>query len=512
MRTAHKKPVGKPNVLNERLGEILNVSNMINNSNDLVTTLKFASDEASNLLNAQLASVFILDHDKHEFWSIASQDGTRVRFDARLGLAGAAAAKGELINVPDAHEDERFYRRIDEQTGQRTKSIMVAPLKNSEGQVIGTFQVLNKRKGTFDQDDEELMRILAVSVSAAVQKSRLIDELRQRNTELMKENIRLRRDVSKEFSTQNIIGESPQIQSVIRIIEQISDTSLNVLITGESGTGKELTAKAIHYNSTRSSEPLVAINCAAIPESLIETELFGIEKGVATGVEPRIGKFEDADSGTLFLDEIGDLSLSAQAKILRVLQERVIQRVGGKKTIPINARIVAATNKNLESEIKKGNFREDLYYRLKEIQINMPSLRDIPEDIPLIVKHFVDKHSKKGEMKKLSTGAIDCLMNYQWPGNVRELESTVKHLILLTPRKIINIDDLPEKIRNAQGKKGSLRSVQKFMLKDKIEKIEKEMIIEALEASKNNQIQTAKLLGLSRQGLINKMKRYGLVS
>lgn len=512
MRTAPKKTTTKQYEFNEKFNDILNVINIINYSTDIASTLQLVSDHITNLLNAQLASVFILDHEKNQLWSLASKDGAHISFDARLGLAGAAASKGELINVPDAYEDKRFYQRVDKQTGQRTKSILIVPLKNSDGQVIGTFQVLNKKKGTFNRVDEELMKILAESVSASVQKSQLIGDLMQRNADLIKENISLRRDFIKEFSTQNIIGESPQIQTVVRTIEQISDTSLNVLITGETGTGKELTAKAIHYSSSRSREPLVSINCAAIPDSLIETELFGIEKGVATGVEPRIGKFEDAGSGTLFLDEIGDLSLAAQSKMLRVLQERVIQHVGGRKLIPVNARILAATNKDLESEIKKGRFREDLYYRLKEIQIHMPSLRDIPEDIPLIINHLINKHSKKGETKKISTETMNSLTGYEWPGNVRELENIVKHLILLTPRKLINKDDLPEKFKIANQKNITLRSVHKFILKDKIEKYEKEIIIQALESSKNNQIQTAKLLGLSRQGLINKMKRYGLVS
>ena len=271
-------------------------------------------------------------------------------------------------------------------------------------------------------------------------------------------------------------------------------------------------AKAIHYNSSRARSPFVTLNSAALPESLVESELFGIEKGVATGVERRVGKFEAADGGTLFLDEIGDLSPAAQAKILRVLQEGVIERIGGRKEIPVDVRILAATNKDLEAEIKKGNFRKDLYYRLRVIQIQMPALREIAEDVPLLANNFLDKYCRemKKEPKKLSAGALRCLMNYAWPGNVRELENEMKRLVALTPRRMITEEDLSEVIRSSNNKKMPSRLMSVRSLKESVEELEKHLILEALQTHRQNQRQTAKVLGLSRWGLIKKIKRYGI--
>jgi transcriptional regulator with GAF, ATPase, and Fis domain len=379
--------------------------------------------------------------------------------------------------------------------------------------------VLNKKDGSFTEDDEEILKALAALTAIVIGTEQVIRELRRYRDQLLEESARsarLWKEIQGRFATQNIIGTSQRIQQIVRLIEQIKDTSVNVLITGESGTGKELVAKAIHYSSPRARQPLVALNCAALPETLIESELFGIEKGVATGVERRTGKFEEANGGTLFLDEIGDLSLTAQAKILRALQEQVIERVGGRKAIPVDVRILAATNKDLEAEIKKGNFREDLYYRLKVIHIEMPPLREIQEDIPLLANHFLTKYyreMKKGPME-LTDGAMKRLMNYPWPGNVRELENEIRRLVALARRRVITEDDLSEAIRSGGGKRLSFKSKSARSLKEvvaeMVAELEKRLIQEALEVSGQNQQQAAKVLGLSRQGLINKMKRYGI--
>lgn len=271
-------------------------------------------------------------------------------------------------------------------------------------------------------------------------------------------------------------------------------------------------AKAIHYNGPRARRPFVALNCAALPESLVESELFGIEKGVATGVERRIGKFEAADSGTLFLDEVGDLSLTSQAKLLRVLQERVIEHVGGRKTIPVDVRILAATNKDLEAEIKKGSFREDLYYRLKVIQIQMPSLREIREDIPLLANYFLANYCRefKKEFMELSPQALNRLMNYSWPGNVRELENEMKRLVHSIRKKTITEEDLSAAIRGSSDMSLRLKARQVLDLRNAMAEYEKIIIVDALEGYQHNQLRAAMALGLSRQGLIKKMKRYGI--
>jgi Nif-specific regulatory protein len=510
MGSTKRTDTHKRKQLEDKLLAILKISQRINSERDLAALLNLIAQEATRLMEADRATIFLLDREKLELWSIVTLDSEPIRFDARLGLAGAAALTGQTISVEDAYEDPRFYKEIDEYTGYHTQSLLVMPLSKNEGEIIGTFQILNKKSGTFNKEDEEILKALAEQVVIAIETAHLVEELKRHRGQLIEENSQLWKEVKGKFSAQNILGMSRRIQDVVRLIEQISDTSVDVLVTGQSGTGKELAAKAIHYNSSRSHSPFVALNSAALPENLVETELFGIEKGVATGVEGRIGKFEAANGGTFFLDEIGDLSLLAQAKILRVLQERVIERVGGRKAVPVDVRIIAATNKDLEEEIEKGTFREDLYYRLKVIHIDMPPLREIPEDIPILANHLLDKYCRemKKDAKKLSPGAVRWLMSYPWPGNVRQLENELKRIVVLTPRETIMEEDLPETMKKnstevVSSKTGPMRS-----LKETVEELEKRMILEALGNCRQNQLQAAKALGLSRSGLIKKMKRY----
>jgi transcriptional regulator with PAS, ATPase and Fis domain len=294
------------------------------------------------------------------------------------------------------------------------------------------------------------------------------------------------------------------------LIDQLRDTSVDVLITGESGTGKEMVARALHSSSPRAARPFIAINCGALPDNLVESELFGIEKGVATGVDRRIGKFEEAHQGTIFLDEVGDLNQAAQVKLLRVLQERVIERVGGRTLIPTDVRVIAATNADLLRSIERGTFRADLYYRLKVVTIQMPPLREIPEDIPALVSTFLRKYAADfGKTEKIVTEhAMRRLVDYQWPGNVRELEHEMKRLMASTRKTVVGELDLAESIRgtaDAQTPTGGSAS-----LKAAVEQLEQRMIREALTQSRDNQMRAAKALGISRQGLIKKMKRYGM--
>jgi DNA-binding NtrC family response regulator len=288
---------------------------------------------------------------------------------------------------------------------------------------------------------------------------------------------------------------------------------VDVLITGESGTGKELVARAIHHTSPRARRPFVALNCAALPENLVESELFGIEEGVATGVRRRIGKFEEANTGTLFLDEVGDLSPTTQAKLLRVLQERVIERVGGRRAIPVDVRILTATNRDLNADIQSGAFRPDLYYRLNVIRIHMPSLREIREDIPLLAETFLARHCQ--EMKKaprtLTPGARETLMRYSWPGNVRELDNEIKRLVVSVGRPTIGSEELSETIRSSGGASAPLVPAASS-LKQSVADLERQMILEALERCRHNQQRAARVLGLSRQGLIKKMNRYAITA
>ncbi|MGH9389919.1 MAG: sigma 54-interacting transcriptional regulator, partial [Vicinamibacteria bacterium] len=366
-------------------------------------------------VEADRASIFLLDPEKRELVSqVALGSAEPLRFDARLGIAGAVALSGETINVPDTSREARFFPGIDARSRYRTRNLLAVPLRSSDGEAIGAFEVLNKKRGSFGPEDTELLRALAAQATIAIQTARALERLQREREELVEENQTLRLEVESRVATAGILGTSEPIQRIVRTIEQIATSAVSVLITGESGTGKELVARAIHAASERARGSFVALNCAALPENLVEAELFGIEKGVATGVDARIGKIEQAQGGTLFLDEIGDLSLTSQAKILRALEERVIERVGGRRPISVDVRILAATNRDLEAEIRRNRFREDLFYRLNVILIRLPSLREISGDIPLLANSLLRRLCREAQEKPktLAPGAQQLLVRY----------------------------------------------------------------------------------------------------
>ncbi len=499
--------------LTEKLADILTICQKMNSERDLGALLDLIAREAINLLGCDRASIFLLDVDTNELWSkVALGSEEILRFDASLGIAGNVVLTGNTINVRDAYGDPRFYGGIDGQTGYRTRNVLAVAVRNQMGQIIGAFEVLNKHIGAFTARDEEALGALASHAAIAIETAQLVGELRRSQDELVQQNAHLWREVETKYSNHGIIGTGQKIQQVVRLIDRIRDSLVNVLITGESGTGKEQVAKAIHYTSPRARRPFVALNCAALPETLLESELFGIEKGVATGVNQRQGQFQKADGGTLFLDEIGDLSMVAQAKILRVLQERVVERVGGRAPVPVDVRLLAATNKDLEAEIAKGNFREDLYYRIKVIHIHMPPLRDIREEIPLLANHFLKEYCRetgRGQME-FASGVMRNLTGAAWPGNIRQLRNEVMRLAACARQHAITEDDFFEGIPAARPEQPQMKLTKAQSLKKAVAELEQRMIAEALEGTRNNQQQAARQLGLSRQGLINKMKRYAL--
>jgi Nif-specific regulatory protein len=374
--------------------------------------------------------------------------------------------------------------------------------------------VLNKLSGQFSARDEETLESLAAHAANAIETAQLIGDLRRTQDELVEQNASLRREVESRYSTHGIVGTGPRIQQIVRLIERIRDSAVNVLITGESGTGKKMAAKVVHYTSPRARKPFVALNCAALPETLVESELFGIERGVANGVSPREGQFQKANGGTLFLDEIGDLSLTAQAKILRVLQERVVERVGGRTSIPVDVRLLAATNKDLESEIARGSFREDLFYRIKVIHVQMPPLREMRDEIPLLANHFLKEYCREAGRAPMqfSIQVLRGLTSAPWPGNVRQLRNEVIRMAACARGSIVAEEDLegllPAPPNAAPPTRARAMAPRAQSLKDAVEALEREMVAEALKATRNNQQQAARRLGLSRQGLINKVKRY----
>jgi Nif-specific regulatory protein len=502
--------------LNERLAAILSICQKMNSERDLGSLLDLIAREAISLLDCDRASIFLLDRQTNELWSkVALGSDEILRFDARKGIAGTTALTGATINVRDAYSDPRFYTGIDDRTGYRTRNLLAVPMRNQRNEIVGSFEVLNKRIGIFNTRDEVSLTALAGHVADAIETAQLIRELKRNHEQLEQQNAHLRREVESRYSTHGIIGGGQRIQQVVQLIERIRESTVNVLITGESGTGKELTAKAIHYTSPRAKGSFVALNCAALPETLVESELFGIEKGVATGVERRMGQFEKANGGTLFLDEIGDLSLTAQAKMLRVLQERVIERVGGRTSMPVDVRVLAATNKDLEAEIAKGAFREDLYYRIKVIHIHMPPLREIREEVAVLAVHFLREYCRETGRQQLdfAPGVLRQLMASAWPGNIRQLRNEVMRLAACARGSRIEEEDLLLGLP-VMAREPELRIVPKPVkaqsLKQATEDLERRLIGEALESTRRNQQQAARLLGMSRQGLINKMKRYSL--
>ncbi len=333
---------------------------------------------------------------------------------------------------------------------------------------------------------------------------------------IVQENTILRDAIRTRYQFDNIIGKSKPMQELYEIIKKVAPTNASVLIEGESGTGKELVAKSIHYNSLRKDYPLVAVNCSAFAESLLESELFGHEKGAFTGAANlKRGRFELADKGTLFLDEIGELPMPLQVKLLRVLQERTVERVGGTQSIQVDFRLIAATNKVLEDEVKKGNFREDLYYRLNVVKAGMPPLRDRQEDIPLLINHFVQKYTQgpesAGPVKGISKDAIQVLCDYEWKGNVRELENVIERAVILAGADLIFASDLPPQIRNPKGNTLQLDGIPEGVgLAETLATVEKRMIKRAMKMSGNVQTKAAQILGIGKSGLNQKLKKFNL--
>jgi DNA-binding NtrC family response regulator len=362
------------------------------------------------------------------------------------------------------------------------------------------------KKGAFDYITKP---ITAEELLVVIEKA-----LKFRNLE--EENIRLKKELQQTYGYDNLVGTSNAIKNIYDLIEKVADTDGTVLISGASGTGKELIARAIHYSSSRCDRPLVVINCGAIPEELLESELFGHEKGAFTGAyKSRIGRFEMANGGTIFLDEIGEMSPALQVKLLRVLQEKKFERVGGTKTIHVDVRIIAATNKNLTTAINKGKFREDLYYRLNVIPMKVPPLKQRKSDIPLLIDHFLKKFQKGAEKKitDFSPEATDAMLKYDWPGNVRELENVIKRLTILCDDEVVTVDDLPEHIPH---KGRAIRVVEEDFLEkgvtlhEAVEDYEKRLILGALERSDWVKTKAAKLLNINRTTLVEKIKKQNL--
>jgi Nif-specific regulatory protein len=460
----------------------------------------------STWLGMERGMISILDLQTGEAWLDVARGvevGTgEISYQPGEGITGKVAQTGRPMAIANLGKETLFLDR----TGAR-KSLNRAELAFLcvpifyQGKVVGVLSA-DKLAHQVENLEKEVQILSSVAeLLGKVVHFRVVEE----------ENRRLRRMLAEaRRPTTNIIGRSKVIQEVLRLIDQVADTNTTVLINGETGTGKELVAKAIHENSRRRKGPLIQVNCAAMPDSLLESELFGHEKGAFTGaVTRRRGRFEEAQGGTIFLDEVGELSPIAQAKLLRVLQEREFQPLGSSRMVKVDVRVVTATNKDLEQEVAHGNFRSDLYYRLNVFPIFLPPLRERGPDILLLADYFVQKYAQEfgKEVKRISTGAIDMLMSYHWPGNVRELENCIERAVLLATGEAIDAWHLPPTL---QMKPTGTQSVSRGKLEALVSAFERDLITDALKDVHGNQSQAARLLGTTKRIIQYKVEKYGV--
>jgi Nif-specific regulatory protein len=432
---------------------------------------------------------------------------SRVRYRVGEGVTGAVAESGVPAVVPKVSREPRFLHRAADRA-QRSDEItfLCVPIV-LDGATAGTLGIeLIWHPGREPERWVKALRIAAAMISQALRIQRLIDLERRK---LVEENTQLRQELRERYEFTHLIGNSGPMRRVFDQVAQVVGTGATVLIRGESGTGKELIAHALHHHSPRAGKPFVRVNCAALPETLVESELFGYERGAFTGAQARRkGRFELADGGTLFLDEIGELSRSTQAKLLRVIQEREFERLGGTATIPVDVRLITATNKNLEAALGDGTFREDLYYRLNVFAICVPPLRERKSDVLLLADHFVEKYARLHgrSIKRISTPAIDMLVSYHWPGNVRELENTIERAVLVADGDVIHGHHLSPILQTAEAS----GTVVSGSLAEAVEAFESNLIQDALKSTRGNRARAARLLSTTERIINYKIRRYGI--
>ncbi len=491
----------------DRLQALLNVTADWNQGEQLDRLLERIAQSSTQLLEAERASIFLIDSVRNMLvgkpaLGVATGE-LLIPIDA--GVVGRAIATGLTHRVDDdiAFEQAMVDRQVDQQLNFQTRSLLCVPMRDSQGKIIGAFELINKRSGRFSDEDELDLQELAIHAAAAIENSRRVEQLvlsRQQITDQAAEQVQL-------------IGNAPSIIKIRETIGRIAPTELAVLITGENGTGKEIVAQMIHYLSHRRDQVMVAVNCAAIAETLLESELFGHEKGAFTDAhQRRQGKFELASRGTLFLDEIGDMSLAGQAKLLRVLEEKVVVRVGGSTPIPTHARVVAATNQNLAQLVRDRKFREDLYFRLNVMTIEVPPLRDRGEDVVALAEHFLRLFSINVRRRPphLSAAAHKRLLAHAWPGNVRELRNMMERLVYLTTGDTIHGDDLP--FISAPTRQDEQQSYDGMTLAAATDQFQTDFIKRQIQFARGNVTEAASRMGLHRSNLYRKMRQLGIES
>jgi len=489
----------------ERMTQILSIAADWHTHLDLNRLLESIALAATKLLSGDRASIFLWDKSAKELVGHPALgiEGKPLRIPDNAGLAGAVLRSLEPRRWDRSDPSDEVNRRVDETLSYRTDSLVAVPLIDQRGKGMGVFEVLNHRLGKFSREDERDLVELARHASAALANTQQI-------TRLVETRDRLTQDAINQVQ---LVGDSPQLQSLKATIQRVGDTDLAVLLLGENGTGKEVVSRQIHYQSRRRHEPFIAVNCAAITETLLESELFGHEKGAFTDAhDTRIGKFELANRGTLFLDEIGDMSLAGQAKLLRVLEEKVVVRVGGSTPIPVNVRVIAATNQNLVTMVQTKKFREDLYFRLTVVTLNLPPLRERREDVLSLADFFMDMFCLKiGRSKpEWSIQAKRRLAAHEWPGNVRELRNVVERIAYLTTEAVIDESqvDFVKSPRLERSESSAMDTSQN--LAEATEKFQTQFIEQHILAAGKNVTLAAEKLGLQRSNLYRKMKLLGM--
>jgi Nif-specific regulatory protein len=495
-----------------KLTTLVDISQALSGALDQKAALHRVLEILENHHGFVSGAVTLLRPDSREIYIEAAcgltPEGRRARYQLGEGITGRVVESGKPIVVPQASNEPLFLGRAapTRKLSRHEITFICVPITLNRKSVGALAGVLRYKK---DRDYDRAVKFLRVVASIIAQGLKVHQMVELEKQRLLDENIHLRQELKQRYDFSNIIGNSGPMRQVYEQISQVAPTNTTVLIRGESGTGKEMIAHAIHYNSPRASKPFIKVACAALPESLIESELFGYEKGAFTGASSRKkGRFEMAEGGTLFLDEIGELSQATQIKLLRVLQEREYERLGGTETIKSNVRLITATNKDLERAIRDGAFREDLYYRLNVFTIYLPPLRERRPDILELAEHFVDKYARQHHkrIKRISTPAIDMLTSYHWPGNVRELENCIERTLLVCDGNVIHGHHLPPTLQTASASD----TVTRLSLTAAIEAYEKDLIQDALKTARGNRARAAKLLDTTERILGYKVKKYAI--